>query len=457
MMKISMIKPAGLRRLLQPAAKIALIMIAALLGGSTAWGQAAGSLDPTFGTSGIITTSFGVGVDALGGFEQSNGDIVVVAGFDVESTESTAIGLVRYTSTGRLDTTFGTNGSTVTTFPGFTFAATGFAVQPNGDILVAGTATTSGGIDDFGLARFTSNGALDTTFDTGGLVTTRVGTEQDNQSALLLQSNGQIVVGGFEDGGGKKIPGQTALVRYNSNGSLDTTFGTGGISLVTPTVLGPQTLAQLSNGDYLAVGENESGAGNVVVEFSSTGALLSAVTAGTITAASQTPSFLFQSNGDFLVPEAVKPPAGTAPAGFTFPKKSSDAEVARFTETGTPDSTFESTPFTFVPITVSNLTEDDESEPGSLAFQSNGQIVVGGSLSGTAGGATTVFALARVNADGELDTTFGSNGTVTTVLSGNAGVNSVLVEANGDIVAIGGVFDKSTEIGNLVLARYLAN
>jgi hypothetical protein len=66
-------------------------------------------------------------------------------------------------------------------------------------------------------------------------------------------------MGGFQDGG-KKTPGALSLVRFNSNGALDPTFGTAGIALVTPApLLGPQALALLSNGDYLAEGENGDG------------------------------------------------------------------------------------------------------------------------------------------------------------------------------------------------------
>jgi hypothetical protein len=78
-------------------------------------------------------------------------------------------------------------------------------------------------------------------------------------------------MGGFEDGPGRNIPGMMSMVRYNSNSSLDTTFGTGGISLVTPVLLGPETLALLSNGDYLAVSENGNGTAGIVAELSPTG------------------------------------------------------------------------------------------------------------------------------------------------------------------------------------------
>jgi hypothetical protein len=80
-------------------------------------------------------------------------------------------------------------------------------------------------------------------------------------------------MGGFEDGGGENIPGSLSFARFNSDGAPDTSLSTSGTVLVTPTILGLDALAILSNGDYLAVGENGDGVGGTVVGFSSKGAL----------------------------------------------------------------------------------------------------------------------------------------------------------------------------------------
>src|SRR5580704_7730280 len=224
----------------------ALLAIGLMSGANLAQAQA-GSLDTTFGTGGTVTTSFADGVAGFGAFEQSNGDIVTVAQVNFLNKVGTGIGLARYTAAGELDTTFGTNGITLTTFTGIGFDPIGFAVEPNGDFLVGGVVTNKAGLSGFGLARYAPNGVLDTTFGTNGLVATKVGTRSDAPSALLLQPNGKIVMGGFEVAGGQGVPGMMSLVRYNANGSLDTTFGKGGISLASVTFLGPETLALLAN------------------------------------------------------------------------------------------------------------------------------------------------------------------------------------------------------------------
>jgi uncharacterized delta-60 repeat protein len=415
-----------------------LLAVGALFSLNFAQAQA-GTLDPTFGNGGTVTTSFPNGSAAVGGFEQSNGDIVAVAQVDFVENEGTGIGLVRYTSTGALDTTFGTNGITNTTFAGFTFTAFGFAVQTNGDILVAGEAIKgSAGQIQFGLARYTSNGILDATFGNSGLVTTIAGTRVDVPTAMLLQPNGKIVMAGFEVGQEGVAPGNMSMVRYNSNGSLDTTFGTGGISLVTDTITGPDALALLSNGDYLAVGQNGGGKTGIAVELNSKGVLLAKVTAGTLTSrlSSSQSGFsptIFQSNGDYIV--AVTTCTNDSQC------RGHKIGVSRFLETGKVDTSFNANSFeSFDPPATTSVGT-------AMALQANGQIVVGGLISPTQGG------MARLDANGELDLTFGTTnsfGGCCTVTSEQT-FTGLLIQTDGNIVAIGELD------GDLALARYLAN
>ena len=423
--------------------RIAGLLALGLVFGSNFSQAQAGTLDPTFGNGGTVTTNFANGSAAVGGFEQSNGDIVAVAQVDFVQGAATGIGLVRYTSTGALDTTFGTNGITNTSFAGFNFTPFGFAVQKNGDILVAGEAIGSGeaGRIEFGLARYTSNGILDATFGNGGLVTTLVGVRVDVPTAMLLQPNGKIVMAGFEVGQEGVAPAKVSMVRYNSNGTLDTTFGTGGISLVTDIIIGPDALALLSNGNYLAVGQNGSGTTGVVVELNSKGALLSKVTAGTlVTALSSSQSgispTIFQANGDYIV--AVTSCTNDSECRGT------KIGVTRFLETGKVDTSFNAIAFeSFDPPQTT-------SEGKAIALQANGQIIVGGLInldSPILGG------LARLDANGELDTTFGTTnsfGGCCTVTSEQT-FTGLLIQTDGNIVAIGELN------GDLALARYLGN
>ncbi len=396
-------------------------------------GGGAGTLDPRFGTGGTVTTIFtGAGSPVMlpiGAAQQASGDIVVLSQFDLVEDEGTQIGLTRYTAAGHLDTTFGTQGSTITNFSSFTFDPFAFALEPNGKILVAGF--VSGGAN-FGLAQFTANGVLDTTFGTDGVAAAVTGADFPN--AFLLQPNGQILMGGFKDGG-KKSPGSLSLVRFNSNGALDPTFGTAGIALVTPApILGPQALALLSNGDYLAVGQSPEDMVGTVVELSPTGVLLSGVIAGTLTASSPLAGLepfptIFESNGDYLV--AQPHCEGGSDCGGT------DTKVQLFGETGVLNSGFSSTPFGFGGF---------HNTPQALAVQSNGQVVVGDLVADASG---PIFGgIARLDTNGELDTTFGSGGTLTV----DNNVTALLIDTNGDILAIEG-----TGNDGILVAAYLAD
>jgi len=247
-------------------------------------------------------------------------------------------------------------------------------------------------------------------------------------SALIVQPNGQILVAGFVDGTNRHTSGQTVLVRYNSDGSLDTTFGMGGIVEVTAGVGSPTALAELSSGSYLAVGGSSS------VEFSSTGVLQSTVTpeklvAATLSGAGCCAPVLFQPNGDFVFAQAVS--TGCVNCHDT------DAQVSRFSETGVEDSSFSSTPFMFG--------GDRQTLPQAIARQANGQIVVGGITN--AHGTPVTGGVARLDSNGDLDTTFASGGS----LMSDQIVSGLLIQKDTKIVAIGGTD------GNLVLTRYLAN
>jgi uncharacterized delta-60 repeat protein len=418
-----------------------LLAICFTFGVSSAQAQA-GSLDTTFGTGGTVTTSFADGVASVGAFEQSSGDIVAIAQVNFVNQVGTGIGLVRYTSAGELDTSFGMNGITITTFDAIGFDPIGFAVQPNGDILVGGVATNKAGQHGFGLARYTSNGVLDTTFGTNGLVATKVGSRSDAPSALLLQPNGQIVMGGFEVAG-QGAAGMTSLVRFNANGTLDTTFGKGGISLASVKFVGPETLALLANGDYLAVGEDRSFNTGLAAEFSSKGALLPNVTSAQIVAGLtssqsavhgvmfQAPT-IFQPNGDYVV----------ASTSCTFHSECRGSRIgaARFLETGKTDTTFNSNLESFNLPQTTSVSE-------AVALQANGQIVIGGLISPAEGG------MVRLDSNGELDTTFGtvdSSGICCSVTSEQT-FFALLIQTDGKIVAIGELD------GDLAVARYLAN
>jgi uncharacterized delta-60 repeat protein len=132
---------------------------------------------------------------------------------------------------GSLDTSFDTDGKVTTDFGGifplYHDCAYAVALQPDGKILAGGSTGQCGGSgDNFALARYNADGSLDTTFGTGGKVTTDFFGTRDEIHSLAIQSDGKIVAVGFTVVSGTNW--DFAIARYNTNGSLDTAFGTGG-------------------------------------------------------------------------------------------------------------------------------------------------------------------------------------------------------------------------------------
>jgi len=193
---------------------------------------ASGDLDSTFGSGGKLTLALpGANDVARGTAIQSDGKIVAVGSDGNDFT------LARYTTTGALDATFGTAGTVTTDFSGGVDQAFAVVIDSNGKFVVAGSATNTSNVSptgtDFALARYNANGTLDATFGTGGKVVTDFLSSSDQAAAIRIDSNNKIVVAGraFNPGSPPSTPSTSfdfALARYNTNGSLDGSFGTGG-------------------------------------------------------------------------------------------------------------------------------------------------------------------------------------------------------------------------------------
>lgn len=180
--------------------------------------------DPFFsGSGGIVTTTF-AGADAYGRSVaiQTDGKIVV-AGYRVTTVEGNSDFIVaRYTAEGRLDPTFGTEGIFTASFSANNEYAYDVAVQHDGKIVVVGMAVIAGeGLPRIAVARCTSNGVLDATFDSDGLLTTPIGID-DSARSVIIQPDDNILVAGYAGGPQSH---DFVLLRYTPNGLLDLSFG----------------------------------------------------------------------------------------------------------------------------------------------------------------------------------------------------------------------------------------
>ena len=171
-------------------AAVALALITAALPAAAA--AAPGDLDPTFGSGGKVTTDVGGSDGAQAVAIQGDGKVVAAGLGNFAGPGTGDFALARYNPDGSLDTSFGSGGKVTTDFGGFD-AASAVAIQPDGKIIAAGRS----GSGDFALARYNPDGSLDSSFGSGGKVTTDFG-GFDSAFGVALQADGKIVAAGFQ-------------------------------------------------------------------------------------------------------------------------------------------------------------------------------------------------------------------------------------------------------------------
>jgi uncharacterized delta-60 repeat protein len=383
-----------------------------------------GSLDLSFGTGGIVTTPIGSGNDGAYSVAIQTDGKLVVAGRSGNGV-NTDFALVRYTTNGALDLTFGTGGIVTTPVGSSNDWAFSVAIQTDGKIVVAGR-SYNGSNNDFALVRYTTNGALDLTFGTGGIVTTPIGSGSDLGFSVAIQTDGNIVVAGVSSNGSNN---DFALVRYTMNGALDLTFGTGGI--VTTPIGGAddqgQSVAIQTDGKLVVAGSSyNDGYDFALMRYTTNGALdLTFGTGGIVTtdfgsgSNDQAFSVAIQTDGNIVV-------AGSSIINGSYP----DFALVRHTTNGALDLTFGSGGI----VTTDFGSLHDQAY--SVAIQTDGKLVVAGQ---SYIGSNWDFALVRYITNGSLDLTFGSGGIVTTpVGSYTDEAYSVAIQTDGKIVVAGG-------------------
>ncbi|MCC6461924.1 MAG: hypothetical protein IT260_15735, partial [Saprospiraceae bacterium] len=217
----------------------------------------AGAADNTFGTAGIVEFDGGLAsiVDLV---VLPTGKLLGCGISDLGSGKQFAV--FRRNADGSVDNTFGTNGFAYATV-GLQPTLTKMTVQGDGKILLTGTIYFDVSKYDMILTRMSANGVLDNTFDTDGIVTTILSTnaayEQGN--ALAIQQDGKIVVAGRITNAGPTV---FAIVRYNTNGSIDNTFGTNGSTTLNfnNSLDEPKAISLQSDGKIVVAGSSVNGA-----------------------------------------------------------------------------------------------------------------------------------------------------------------------------------------------------
>jgi uncharacterized delta-60 repeat protein len=346
-----------------------------------------GSLDTSFSSDGKVTTDLGSGFSDYGISTalQTDGKILVAGTtYTNHNNTSSDISLVRYNADGSLDSSFGTGGIVNANVGGYD-NGNSVAIQADGKILVAGNSSDAGGSNyDFSLFRYNTDGSLDTSFSSDGIVTTNLGGANDYAVSSLIQADGKIILFGQTDAGGGGS--NFALVRYNADGSLDTSFaGTG----IVNTNIGAQDAAS---------------------------------------------SATLEADGKILVVGQI----------WNNAYSSSDIALVRYNADGSLDTSFGGTG----KVTINIGARDYGS---AITVEADGKILVAGTTSGS-NNQNRDFVLIRYNPDGSLDSSFGNQGIVKTNVGSSATdsdyASSITIEPSGIIDVAG------TSNGNFALVRY---
>lgn len=414
-----------------------------------------GALDPTFGSKGKAPIQTPKSFQVTDIKLQPDGKIVVTGLGGYGSSNYGYFTVARYNSDGTPDSSFGKNGINFYFIPYLNWAKK-LAIQNDGKIIVAGTTLTSETHYDFGLIRLNTDGTQDLSFGIKGIVKTdfsSFGSEITDDSVydLLVQPDNKIVVAGLS---GKPLSGfNYSLSRYNENGTLDETFGTNGkISSVFPGTHN-SSLTGLSlqpDGKLIAVGTvsfyGEPGSRLLVARFDSNGFLDESFNNGgyvietvrnqycTIT------SLALQPDGKILI-------AGNDTVRLV--NQLDEAFLIRYNSDGSLDLNFGNYGKQFLTF-VSDA--ESTTSANSIMLQSDGKIMLlGGFRRPTVN--PQGFGLARFQADGNLDESFGTNGIVLTTFGGSAEGKSLAIQPDGKIIAAG--IGSSNPMPYSTLVRYL--
>lgn len=322
---------------------------------------------------------------------------VIVAGTTAIST-GTVVALVRYQRDGAIDPSFGIGGKVTLQVGARGDSARALAVQPDGKILVAGWTDQTGIDSNFLVLRLRSDGTPDPTFADAGKFVLAIGTGTDRAHAIAIQDDGKIVVGGESQSGTSNTGRDFALIRLQSNGTLDQGFGNGG-KVVTSMALqgGSDTIYALAlpkiNGEHriLAVG----GEGDFIAARYTAGGTLDGSFGNGGKVVGLFNVNIGQARAVTLLPDGRMLLAGGALNDFA---------AAQLKEDGTPDASFGNGGKVVIPISKTNW-----DNATAVLRQADGKLLLAG-WSYTGNSSAGDFVALRLTAGGTLDESFATGG-----------------------------------------------
>ena len=400
-------------------------------------------LDPNFGTNGIAKTDVSGGMDIVWGLARQADGKILACVRAFTSDSNSDFALLRYNYNGTLDTTFGTNGKVITNIGGLDSPSGQMAIQPDGKIVVGGYADNRA---NGAVVRYNADGTLDTTFGVGrtGIVTYPLGSPTNDEGKILLQPDGKIVFIGTR-GIAPQVERQY-ITRLNSDGSFDTNFGTDGF---VTTDFG-ENVARGYDGTILPNGKI------LVYGWTSNFQLTNAKAAIAKYNADGTLDTTFNTTGKVVTgldnlslatyTGFVQPDGKIVMTGRTLAEPEIGI-VLRYNADGTLDNTFRGTGIVAINAGNARVATTD-------ALYANGKIVASGWIGSQTPPANFDFLTVRFNLDGTLDSTFGNGGAVITAITPRDDqIFGIMLQPNGQVVA-GGYGEIAAETSDAALVRY---
>ncbi|MEP7265121.1 MAG: T9SS type A sorting domain-containing protein [Bacteroidota bacterium] len=402
-----------------------------------------GVVDSTFGVNGIVQTQIFTSGAAVCRNLIPLPDGKIVATGSAFTGANTGFALVRYNNDGTIDNTFGTQGITTTIINNSITGVSYCSVrQPDGKIILGGDYYSGSGYS-FAVARYDTNGILDPSFGIGGISTYAVGTPGsiDNfGNAIALQSNGKIILAGTSIG----VSTDFTVLRFNTDGSLDNTFGTQGVT-VTPIGSGSDNCYSMTvqNDDKIILaGDINVGTAYVftVARYDANGILDPSFGVAGIRS-----HFLGSNDDDYGYSVKMQQPGNKIlVGGATNFNGSYDFVILRFDSTGTFDTSFGNGG-----IALTNFGSAGNIDYGrTMSLQPDGKIL----LAGRTFVIGSAFGIVRYDSNGNIDNSFGNQGTAyIQIASAQHNCYSVITDINNKILIAG---QAPTLPDHFILVRY---
>lgn len=392
-----------------------------------------GDIDTTFGVDGITQTNPTVyAKDQLAGIGRQSDGKIIVGGSNYISfpTASYSYILIRYNSDGTIDTSFGTEGTGIVTTDAPSASeeeGCGLAVQDDDKIILVGSCYESATYSDIVVIRYNSDGTLDTTFNDDGIVRTNI-TDcgetkcSDEAQTVVPAGGGNIVVAG------STLDRRDMLVlRYDGSGNLDTTFNAKGYRIISFSSASSSEVAyaaaRQNDGKIILAGTSASNA--AIVRINTDGSLDG--TFGTGGSVIQD----FQGKSDTFNDAEIQADGKIVAVGNGVYGSDSDIIIRRYESNGLVDNSFNQGQWLYAGV----IGHDDAGT--SVGIQSDGKILIGGMAYYNKTGKNS-FLVLRVNENGVPDKSFGSKSIfIKSIDNFDSGVTDLLVLPSGSIVACG--------------------